>query len=180
MIRIAILDNNNHLFDNIASNQQQVDFVTTTALDGESLSAWLAKHRVNMLALYLPNNNERPASAAVNNKKTQMLNSSRQTYWQLNSSQLELITPDGKSIQLSHNECCLLGAAANANGNLVSRKALIEALGQEAWNYDERRLETMISRLRRKLIAYAPGGFPIRGVKGRGYLFGMALQEVET
>jgi DNA-binding winged helix-turn-helix (wHTH) protein len=176
MIRIAILDNNNHLFDSIASNQQQVNFVTTTALDGESLSAWLAKHGVNMLALHLPNNNEPPATAAIN-KKTQGI---KQTYWQLNSPQLELITPDGKSIRLSHNECCLLGAATNTNGNLVSRKALIEALGQETWNYDERRLETMISRLRRKLLAYAPGDFPIRGVKGQGYLFGIALHETEA
>jgi DNA-binding response OmpR family regulator len=95
-------------------------------------------------------------------------------------SQLELITPYGKLIPLSHNECCVLGAAANANGNMVSRKMLIEALGQDFWYYDERRLESLISRLRRKLASYAPEDFPIRGVKGQGYLFRVELQVVRA
>ena len=49
---------------------------------------------------------------------------------------------------------------------------LIEALGQEFWYYDERRLESLISRLRRKLASYAPDGFPIRGVGPLEYLVG--------
>lgn len=109
-----------------------------------------------------------------------MLNGNGQTRWQLNSSQLELITPDGRAISLSHNECCILRAIANANGKLVSRKTLIEALGHEFWHYDERRLESLISRLRRKLASYVPESFTIRGVKGQGYLFRAELQVVET
>lgn len=58
MIRIAILDNNTNLLDNIASNLQQTGFAATTELDGENLSAWLAKHAVDILVLRLPNENE--------------------------------------------------------------------------------------------------------------------------
>lgn len=180
MIRIAILDQNAYLLDNIASNLQQTGFAATTALDGENLSAWLAKHGVNMLVLRLPNENE-PATPIPISKTNppERLNGNQPTCWRLNPSKLKLISPDGKAIPLSHNECCVLGAAANVNGNLVSRKILIEALGQDFWHYDERRLEALISRLRRKLTPFSPEGFPIRGVKGQGYLFSVELQVLE-
>lgn len=177
MILIAIHDHNAYLFENISSNLQLTDFTATTVLNGENLTAWLAAQGVDVSALYLPNENERPATISTPPDK---LNSNKQARWQLISSQLELITPDGSFIHLSHNEFCILRAAANANGNLVSRKMLIEALGQNFLHYDERRLEALISRLRRKLASYAPEGFPIRGVKGQGYLFGVELQALET
>ena len=172
MIRIAILDQNTYPLDNIAANQQQTGFAATTALDGENLSLWLAEHGVDMLVLRLPNDNGQAQDKTPN--------SDGQACWLLNSLQLELIAPDGRHIQLSHNECCILKAAADANGNLVSRKKLIEALGHDFWHYDERRLEALISRLRRKLASYTPENFPIRGVKSQGYLFGGVLQAVES
>jgi len=178
MILIAILDHNAYLLKNIPPNLQLTDFTATTALDGKNLSAWLVTHGVDMLALPLPNEHERPTTSPIR-AKPERLNGNAQARWRLNLSQLELIPPDGRPIPLSHNEGCVLGAAANANGNLVSRKRLIEALGQDFWHYDERRLESLISRLRRKLAAYAPEDFSIRGVKGQGYLFGVALRIVE-
>jgi hypothetical protein len=174
MIRIAIFDHNTYPINSILSGLQQADFATTAKLDGENLSAWLAMHGVDILALHMPNANERQG-----NTKSGMLSHNGQACWQLNAAKLELMTPYGKLVPLSHNERCVLSAAASANGNLVSRRMLIEALGQDFWCYDERRLESLISRLRRKLAAYAPEGFPIRGVKGQGYLFKVQLQAVE-
>lgn len=179
MILIAIRDHNAYLFDNIFSNLQLTDFTATTVLDGENLSAWLTTQGIDMLALPSLNENERQIATAVSTQPGK-LNGNEQAGWRLDSSQLELIAPDGRQILLSHNECCVLRAAANANGKLVSRKMLIEALGQEFWYYDERRLESLISRLRRKLASYAPEGFPIRGVKGQGYLFRVELRVLET
>ncbi len=112
----------------------------------------------------------------IDKTKAKTRNGNTQAGWQLNSSHLQLIAPNDSPIQLSHSECCILKVVANANGNLISRKKLIEALGHNFWQYDERRLESLISRLRRKLASYAPEGFPIRGVKGQGYLFGAELQ----
>lgn len=179
MILIAIHDHNAYLFEHIPSNLQLTDFTVTTVLNGENLSAWLATHGVDMLALPLPIEHEPPPPLPIR-AKPERLNSNEQSRWQLNLSHLELIHPNGEPIPLSHNECCVLGAAAKSNGNLVSRKTLIEALGQDFWHYDERRLEALISRLRRKLASYAPEGFPIRGVKGQGYLFGVELLVVES
>lgn len=180
MIRIAILDQNSYLLDKLDFNLQQQGFAATTALDGENLSVWLAKHGIDMLVLHLPNEEEQPTTTSISKTKPELLNGNEPACWHLNSSKLKLISPEGKAIPLSHNECCVLGAAAKANGSLVSRKMLIEALGQDFWHYDERRLETLISRLRRKLASYAPEGFPIRGVKGQGYLFGVELLTVAS
>ena len=68
MIRIAILDQNAYQFDNIFSNLQQTGFAATTELDGENLSAWLAKHGVDMLMLPLPNENERPIATSISKR----------------------------------------------------------------------------------------------------------------
>ena len=98
--------------------------------------------------------------------------------WFLDAAQMELIAPDGNPIPLSHNEFCVLQAAARAQGNLLSRKTLIEALGKNYLHFDERCLETLISRLRRKLNTTVYGSFKLRGVRCHGYLFGMTLQEL--
>lgn len=44
--------------------------------------------------------------------------------------------------------------------------AICAPLGANYWDYDERRLEALISRLRRKLP-----GLSVRGIKGQGYVF---------
>lgn len=86
--------------------------------------------------------------------------------WALNPRTLTLTAPNGAHIALTHNETRVLNAAARAEGALVSRRCLIEALGANYWDYDERRLEALISRLRRKLP-----GLSVRGIKGQGYVF---------
>lgn len=114
MILIPILDHNTYLCEDISSNLQPTDLAAMTALDGENLSAWLAPHGVDMLALPLPIENKRALTTAISTKPEKP-NSNKQTRWQLNSSQLELITLGGSSILLSHNEYSVLRAAANAN-----------------------------------------------------------------
>ncbi len=107
------------------------------------------------------------------------LNGNKFPAWSLDASQLELIAPGGRRVRLSHNEFCVLQAAARAKGSLLKRKTLIEALGKDYLQYDERCLETLISRLRHKLNSTAHEGFPLRGVRGHGYLFGAELREIE-
>lgn len=177
MIRIAILENNDDLLDDLASHLQQAGCATTLLPDGTSLDAWLAEHGADVLVLRLPRRTKRPVAGKANSN---IINRDDQMRWLLNSAQLELITPDGKPIPLSHDECCVLRAAVCAGRTLISRKTLIEALGQNFWHYDERRLEALISRLRRKLASHFPVNFPVRGVRGHGYLFEAELQEIGT
>lgn len=231
MIRIAIVEDNADLLDDLAFNLQQAGYEVVALADGSALDAWLVEHEADILVLDLGLPGEdglsiaarmrearpmmgiimlsargsleqriqgldqgadvylvkpaalRELAAAVRSLARRLglggdMDGNGQKRWLLNATQMELIAPDGKPIPLTHNECCVLRAAAGAAGHLVSRKALIEALGQNFWHYDERRLEVLISRLRRKLANAFPDGFPVRGVKGHGYLFGVVLEEV--
>ena len=100
--------------------------------------------------------------------------------WLLDSSRLEIIAPDGMMIPLSYNEYRILRAAASANGHPVSRKTLITALDEDFLRYDERRLEMLISRLRRKLAPHALAEFSVRAIKGHGYLFNVQWEKSST
>jgi len=178
MIRISIDKEDTGLLGNLALNLRQAGYTTTSLHDGLSLEAWLAKQETTVQVLHRAKNNSAPAATSKSKAAPQSANT--QNCWKLNASQLELTVPDGRQIPLSHDVCCILRIVAHANGELISRKMLIEAMGHNFLNYDERRLEALISRLRRKLAAYSPEGFLIRAIKGHGYLFGVNLQEMES
>jgi hypothetical protein len=87
----------------------------------------------------------------------------------LHGSQLTLFSHAEKCmIKISMQEYRLLQAVARTSEQLISRKKLIEALGGNYLSYDERCLEKLLSRLRKKLAFY---GFSIRAIKSRGYWF---------
>ena len=176
MTRIAIADA--ELLGDITDQLQQAGHIVTVLPDVHSLNAWLAERGGALLLLSLPPENEMPSRPAAPKRERRRSNADRQLHWRINPTLLELSTPEGKAVPLSHTDCRILQTAARTQGQRVSRKALIEALGENFLHYDERRLETQISRLRRRLSSYAPGGFPIRAIRGQGYLFGVKLLEV--
>jgi DNA-binding response OmpR family regulator len=177
MIRISIDVEDAGLLDNLAANLHQAGYTTTSLRDSMTLKARLEKQQPAGLSPRR-SKNRRTRLTAVE-KKAASKAAGGKTCWRLNSSQLELITPDGRHINLSPDVCCILRAVARASEGLLSRKMLIEAMGHDFLYYDERRLEALISRLRRKLAPYTQDGFLIRAIKGRGYLFGVNLQEME-
>lgn len=84
------------------------------------------------------------------------------------------IYDDNCLIELNYNEYRLLQVVAGTQQSLVTRQQLIEGLGKDYLSFDQRCLETLISRLRKKL---APYDFQIRAVKNYGYYFAAELQE---
>ena len=63
----------------------------------------------------------------------------------------------------------MLTLMANSTRHFANRRDLITAMGFDHSQYDEQRLEAMISRLRRKLVPL--GDKPIKAVHGQGYVF---------
>jgi len=162
----------------VVSQLQQASHPASDLTDINSLNTSKSEHGSPMLVLMQPAANTPPITSHSKESQTKTPRNRRQASWLINSAKLELTTPSDVAISLSHNECCILRAAANMNGQLLSRKTLIEAMGHKFLHYDERRLEALISRLRRKLTPYTSKTSPIRCVKGRGYLFGVMLQIV--
>jgi len=96
-------------------------------------------------------------------------------FWQLRRADSSLLCPQGAVISLSHNESLLLQCLQQAAEHQASREELIRALGEDPYLYDERRLEAMISRLRRKISQASGTGCPLKAWRNKGYSFSARL-----
>jgi len=100
----------------------------------------------------------------------------RSSGWRYSPSTWILTAPSGLGIKLSKSERALIEFFLNHAGSVAKRRDIIDkALGEDYWLYDERRLEAIISRLRRKLKQISPLLQPLRAVHGAGYEFTAVL-----
>jgi len=97
--------------------------------------------------------------------------------WLLEREGMKLLGQGGIEITLSRQEFLLLQVFAKSYGGEASRKKLIEGIGRNFLDYDERRLETLVSRLRRKIAETTGSKEVIRSLRTEGYLFTEPLQE---
>ncbi|MBV8621064.1 MAG: helix-turn-helix domain-containing protein [Curvibacter sp.] len=56
-------------------------------------------------------------------------------------------------------------------GHPVSRRRVIEGLGEDFLEYDQRRLDSQLRRLRQKVRREAGRELPINTIHSRGYVF---------
>lgn len=90
--------------------------------------------------------------------------------WQLFASPRRLVSPTGISITLSHQDHVVLLALMSTE-ECVTRRIIIEALDEDFLSYDQRRLDTQMRRLRRKVMEACNQTLPISTVRGTGYRF---------
>jgi DNA-binding response OmpR family regulator len=96
--------------------------------------------------------------------------------WGLALQQLQLRDPAGQVLPVNAVEACILATLARAPLRQANRRELIEALGEDWLLYDERRLEAVMSRLRRKIAEATGAQAPLRTLRGFGYGFLDALR----
>jgi DNA-binding response OmpR family regulator len=89
--------------------------------------------------------------------------------WRVDINAWRLISPSGLEAALTHRECVLLKCFIDQSGKVVQRDGIVEAMGFNPMVYDMRRLETMVSRLRKKIEAADMEEFPLQTVYGVGY-----------
>lgn len=89
---------------------------------------------------------------------------------------LTLIDPEGRHLSLTPNEAAVLAVLVQQAPEIASRESLAHALGHDERDYDYRRLELTISRLRRKIQTDATQAPLIRAARSRGYLFAAAIR----
>ena len=88
--------------------------------------------------------------------------------WSLDVRLGRLNLPEQNSIELTEAEASLLELFARRNGHYVPRDDLICAISRNPDVYDERALQALMSRLRRKIDSTAKRNV-IRAVRGVGY-----------
>lgn len=83
-----------------------------------------------------------------------------------------LLAPSGMALELTHTEAAFVDILARHAGKPVERRDIIAlALNKNPLAYDTRRLEAMVSRLRKKIRAAHPLSQPIKVAHAVGYLF---------
>lgn len=91
--------------------------------------------------------------------------------WQLNSIRWEIKTPNKLEIELTRSEFALLNTFVEKPGQVISRDEIIRSLGFNPIDYDNRRLEVMLRRLRKKIEDAGVVKFPLQTVYGVGLAF---------
>ena len=93
------------------------------------------------------------------------------TNWRLYRVERELHAPDGHFEPLTEPELVLLELLASNAGEVVSRKSIAAGFGVDWLDYDQRRLDQMVSRLRRRWRSHSGQDLPCRTEHGKGYSF---------
>lgn len=95
----------------------------------------------------------------------------RQVSWLLEQGLRQLTPPGHKAISLSQQDFLVLNALMSEAGNIVSRQDIVIALGEDFLQYDQRRLDTQMRRLRRKVEEAANISLPVNTIRNTGYCF---------
>lgn len=91
--------------------------------------------------------------------------------WTLDQESWQLASPEGRLIGLTSKEFLLLRALFSAQGETVSKPAVVEALGGNPEAFDYHRIDVLLSRLRKKWRAATGSELPVRTVQSTGYAF---------
>ncbi len=91
--------------------------------------------------------------------------------WVLDGTSWTLIAPNHRSLKLTATEFAFMKVLCNRCGEICQREHLVETLARPKSSFDNRHLDAVVSRLRRKLEEQTRLPAPIRVVYGVGYTF---------
>jgi two-component system, OmpR family, response regulator len=98
--------------------------------------------------------------------------------WRLHLKNRCLSSPEGQSCSLSPLEMMLFDLLSRQPDQRLCRQALVTALGHDWLDYDVRRLEKLVSRLRQRWLAEMGQALPLKTVHRYGYSFGAEIHRV--
>lgn len=93
------------------------------------------------------------------------------TAWVLDAVAWTLLAPDGQAIRLTATENAFVGALIARPGLPCPRDDLVRILSRRRTHFDNRNLDAVVSRLRRKIADRTGVDPPIKSVYGVGYSF---------
>lgn len=99
----------------------------------------------------------------------------KKSVWSFDVTRWKLTAPNGREVRLTQSEVALIKPMAQNSGQVIARSVLIESLGFRPADYDPRRMEIMIRRLRKKVNEETGLDAPIDTAHGVGYAFTAAM-----
>lgn len=91
--------------------------------------------------------------------------------WVLDRKSWSLITPSHHSVRLTATELAFVSMLMEKAGQPCPREELADALARPQTSWDNRHLDAVVNRLRRKVRENANADVPIRMIYSRGYAF---------
>jgi len=91
--------------------------------------------------------------------------------WRLDQAASRLVAPNQSSVDLTSRELELLGCLMVTPGAMVTKQTLTEAMGADQAEDGFHRIESQLTRLRRKTMDTTGTALPVRAVFGKGLVF---------
>ncbi|CAB3648603.1 response regulator transcription factor [Achromobacter pestifer] len=91
--------------------------------------------------------------------------------WTLEVGPRRLLIPGAPAVPLSQQDLLVLRCLMSQPGENISRRHIIEALGFDYLDYDQRRLDTQMRRLRRRVEDVSGQTLPVKTLRNSGYCF---------
>lgn len=92
-------------------------------------------------------------------------------HWVLELGPRRLLPPGFPAIALSQQDVTVLHTLMAEPGKTISRQDIVRALGEDFMQYDQRRLDTQMRRLRRKAEEATGVELPVNTARNAGYRF---------
>ncbi len=119
---------------------------------------------------YLSKTSELSELAATIEALARRLDLQDRPRWLLQTSPPQLVPPGQEPIPLSAQDFVVLKTLAQG-GECVTREAIVSALGGDYYAYDQRRLDTQMRRLRRKVEDASGLELPVSTIRSQGFRF---------
>ncbi len=113
----------------------------------------------------------RQAEAAQAEADPAAANALRFSGWTLDLMARTLTSRDSRRVALTTQEFSLLAAFVHHPNQALSRDELLEAIAERKWQPDDRAIDVLIGRLRRKIEPDPKSPRLIQTVRGTGYIF---------
>ncbi len=161
---IIVVTSDSSTSTRIASYENGADQFFTAPLDNLELTAAIR------------NLNNRLESPALGTKPTTKNNKNDKTHWVLNKPSWCLLSPDKHEVKLTAKEVKFLELLMSQVGENVLRKALRKSLGYSSDDYGSRSIDSLVRRLRKKVLNELDIQLPLQTVHAVGYCFSAPAQ----
>jgi len=157
---IIILTAKGETVDKIVGLEVGADDYISKPFDNREL---LARIRSVLRRLNLDHDN----SQSLSDKKSV----ARFAGWSLDLVAHELISPAGETVHLTSYEFKFLSVLVQNNNRLMSRDRIFHLIAGREWHPDDRSLDVLVAKLRKKLETDPANPMVIKTIRGEGYKF---------
>ena len=91
--------------------------------------------------------------------------------WTLDLGNHELVSREGGPVDLTSNEFKLLAIFTRSSNRILNRDQLLELLTEREWTPDDRSVDVLVGKLRKKIEQDHLNPVLIKTIRGAGYLF---------